>query len=78
MGNIETLSRDVMNIVSIDYSQSYRFMLKNNKKLINYNRNNSRLYGPIDKIYYDLKQYTDANNYLHLENKLRLNLMNIE
>ena len=73
-GKIESYAEKAANIISIDYSQSYRYILSKSKKLINYNRNSARLYGPIDKKYYYSGQYSDANDYKQLKNKLTSNL----
>ena len=73
-GKIESYAEKAANIISIDYSQSYRYILSKSKKLINYNRTSARLYGPIDKKYYYSGQYSDANHYKQLKNKLTSNL----
>ena len=73
-GNIESLVLNAGNVISIDYSQSFKFILSKAKKLVNFNRNESRLYGPIKEKYYTSGQYSDVTNYLELYEKLIHNI----
>lgn len=73
-GFIESFILNAGNVISIDYSQSYRYILSKSKKLINFNRNDSRLYGPIEKRYYSIGNYSDVKNYKELKEKLIYNL----
>ena len=73
-GNIESLVLNSGNVISIDYSQSFKFILSKAKKLINFNRNESRLYGPIKENYFASGQYSNVTNYRQLYEKLIHNI----